>query len=115
MVFIYSSRLPFYVPMGSPTANPPSGPSRITLGAILVLAYLHEHDAACSEIASETGLAESSVYRWVTELEDAGILEAQATRTDTGRAVVVYHLADDDLGAAARVVSDRLAPTEADT
>lgn len=97
------------------TANRPSGPSRITHGAVLVLAYLHERDAACSEIARKTVLGESSVYRWLTELEEAGILEADATRTDAGRAIVEYHLPDDDLGAAARVVTDRLAPTASDT
>lgn len=101
--------------MSSTTANHPNGWSPITHGAVLVLAYLHQHDASCSEIARETILAESSVYRWLTEFEEVGILKAEATRADTGRAVIVYHLPDNDLGAATRVVTDRLALTESNT
>lgn len=100
--------------MSRGTANHPSDSSRITHCAVHVLAYLHERDAACSEVARETGLGISSVYRWLTELEDVGILEADITRTDTNRAVVEYHLPDNALGEAAQVVTDRLAPTAAD-
>lgn len=82
-------------------------PSRITHGAVHVLAYLHETDASCREVARETILAESSVYRWLTELEQIGIIEADAARID-GRAVMKYRLEDDELGAAAKVVVDRL-------
>lgn len=84
------------------------GRSKIRHGAVTVLAYLHETDASCREVATDTELAESSTYRWLTELEEAGILEGEATRPDDGRAVVVYHLPDDELGAAAQVISDRL-------
>lgn len=101
--------------MSRPPANHSSGPSRITHGAVIVLAYLHERDASCSEIARETSLSESSAYRWLTELEEVDILEAEAHRTDTGRAVVQYHLPDEDLGDGARVVVDRLATAEGDT
>lgn len=93
--------------MGSPSAEP-SGPSWITHGSLLVLSYLHETDATCRDVANETGLAESSAYRWLTELEDAGILEAEAMQPDDGRAVVQYHLPDEELGDAARVIVDRL-------
>lgn len=101
--------------MSSRPATRSRGPSRITHGAVSVLAYLHERDAPCSEVARETGLSESSTYRWLTELADIGLLEADATRRDNGRPVVVYHLDDDDLGAAAQVLVDRLvAPDPAD-
>lgn len=89
----------------------PGNVSRITHGAVTVLAYLHETDGTCSQVATEIDLAESSCYRWLTELEEAGILEAEATRPDDGRAVVEYHLPDDELGAAAKVVADRLGTT----
>lgn len=82
--------------------------SRVTHGVVHVLAYLHETDASCSEVARQTSLSESSTYRWLTELGDAGILKADAIRTDTGRAVIEYRLEDDELGAAAQVVADRL-------
>lgn len=82
-------------------------PSRITHGAIHVLTYLHEADATCSEVARETCLSESSTYRWLTELAEVSILEAEATRIE-GSAVVVYSLDDNELGAAAQVVADRL-------
>lgn len=87
--------------------------SRITHGAVVVLAYLHETDATCSEIGRETILAESSAYRWLTELDSAGIIEGEPARSNKGRAVVVYHLPDDELGAAAEVIRDRLAKRKA--
>lgn len=92
--------------MSSPVADS-RGASRITHGAVLVLAYLHERDASFNEVARETILSKSSVYRWLTELADAGIIEAEATHLD-GRAVTVYRLDDDELGAAAQVIADRL-------
>lgn len=88
-----------------PTTDSP--PSRITHGAVLVLAYLHETDASCREVSLNTSLSESSTYRWITELAEVGILETY-TRQDGGRPVVVYHLADEELGAAAQVIVDRL-------
>lgn len=94
--------------MSQTTADSASGPSRITHGAAQVLAYLHERDAICSVLSQETDLAESSAYRWLTELEEAGILEAEATQRDNGRPVVQYHLPDEELGAAAQVLMDRL-------
>lgn len=90
------------------SSSEPGGPSRITHGALLVLAHLHETDGTCREVATATDLAESSSYRWLTELEEAEILEGEAKRPDDGRAVVEYHLADDELGRAARVVVDTL-------
>lgn len=89
-------------------ATTPRGPSRITHGAVTVLACLSEVDAPCCEVARETGLSESVVYRWLTELTDVGIIEADAVQRPDGRPVMVYHLADDELGAAAQVVVDRL-------
>lgn len=92
--------------MSSPVADSRRA-SRITHGAVLVLAYLHKRDASFNEVARKTILSKSSVYRWATELADAGIIEAEATRLD-GRAVTVYRLDDDELGAAAQVIADRL-------
>lgn len=89
-------------------ATTPRGPSRITHGAVTVLACLPEVDAPCCEVARETGLSESVVYQWLTELTDVGIIEADAVQRPDGRPVMVYHLADDELGAAAQVVVDRL-------
>lgn len=86
--------------------------SRITHGAVTVLAYLHEREATCRQVATAIDLAESSCYRWLTELEEVGILEAEATRPEDGRAVVEYQLPDDELGAAAQVVAERLGTTE---
>lgn len=96
------------VSMSRTTADSARGPSRITHGSVRVLAYLHERDAICSVLARETDLAESSAYRWLTELADAGILESEATQRDNGRPVVRYHLPDEELGEAAQVMADRL-------
>lgn len=96
------------VSMSQTTADSASGPNRITHGAARVLAYLHERDAICSILAQETDIAESSAYRWLTELDEAGILEAEATQRDNGRPVVRYHLPDEELGEAAQVIMDRL-------
>lgn len=82
-------------------------PSRITHGAILVLACLHESDATSREVWLRTSLSESSAYRWLTELADVSILDTYE-RHDDGRTVTVYHLEDADLGAAAQVIVDRL-------
>lgn len=82
-------------------------PSRITHGAVNVLAYLHETDASCSEVARETSLSESSAYRWLTELADVDVIESEAGLVN-GRAVVIYSLKDDELGAAAQVLVERL-------
>lgn len=84
-----------------------TSPSRITHGAVHVLAQLYETDAPCSEVARETCLAEATAYRWLTELAEVGILETDAMQID-GHAVVVYSLDDDELGAAAQVIVDRL-------
>lgn len=97
--------------MSSPTAEAERTHSRITHGAIVVLAYLHERDAACREVARGTTLAESTAWEWLTDLEDAGIIEGTATRRDDGRAVVTYYLDDDALGAAAQQVVNRLLTT----
>lgn len=99
--------------MGSLSADSPRGENRITFGAIVVLAYIHEHDATSREVARGTMLAESSVFQWVTELHEVGLLDAEATQRDKGRAVMVYHLDDDELGAAARLLVDRLGPSNA--
>lgn len=80
----------------------------ITHGSVTVLSYLHGGDAICSDLAYGTGLAESSAYRWLTELEAEGILDAEATHANSGRPVTEYHLPDEELGAAARVLVDRL-------
>lgn len=82
--------------------------NRIAYGSVQVLAYLHERDAICSVLARETDLAESSAYRWLTELAEAGILESEATQRDNGRPVVRYYLPDEELGEAAQVMTDRL-------
>lgn len=100
--------------MSSPTADAEATHSRITHGAIVVLAYLHERDAACREVARETILAESTTWQWLTDLEDAGIIDGTATHRDDGRAVVKYHLDDDALGAAAQQIVNRLITTTAD-
>lgn len=88
-------------------AGPGEQPSRITHGAILVLACLHEVDAASREVWLRTSLSESTTYRWLTELADAGILETYE-REGSSRNVVVYHLEDEELGEAAQVILDRL-------
>lgn len=98
--------------MSRTTATPSKRASRITRGSVQVLAYLHQRDAICSVLAREIDLAESSAYRWLTELDQAGILEAEATRRDNARPVVRYHLPDEELGAAAQVVVDRLGQGE---
>lgn len=90
-----------------------TGQRRITYGAVLVLASLHERDAICSVLARETALAESSAYRWLTELAEADILEAEPVRRENGRAAMRYHLPDEELGEAAKVVVDRLVHGEA--
>lgn len=100
--------------MSSSTADGQRASSRITHGSLVVLAYLHETDAACSQVARETPLAESTVWQWLTDLDEAGIIEGEATRSDDGRAVVEYHLDDHRLGAAARHVVDRLYTGEVD-
>lgn len=86
----------------------PNGPSRITHGAVVVLAHLHETDAACSELYHETNLAESTAYRWLTELEDADVLDVEPSPADDDRSVGTYVLHDDELGDAAQVLVDRL-------
>lgn len=96
--------------MSSPPSDP-HGPSRITHGAVMVLAHLYETDASCRDLYHETSLAESTAYRWVTELEEAGFLDGEATRRG-GRSVVEYSLEDDELGAAARVLVDRLVDSD---
>lgn len=83
-------------------------PSRITHGGLVVLAFLHETDASCREVWLQTSLSESAAYRWLTELAAAGVLDTETRRTEDGRAVVEYQLADEALGAAAQVVVDRL-------
>lgn len=98
----------YLVLMSKPTTDSSRGPSRITHGSVRVLAYLHERDGICSVVARETDLAESSVYRWLTELDDAGILDSEATRNRNSRPVVEYHLPDEELGEAAQVMLDRL-------
>lgn len=101
--------------MNLSTDNPETDANWISHGAIHVLAYLNETDGICSELAAETGLAESSAYRWLTELEEAGILAAEGTRRENGRPVVRYQLKDEALGAAARVIVDQLGGTDTDT
>lgn len=91
----------------TPMADPGKHPSRITHGALLVLACLHEADASSREVFQRTSLSESTTYRWVTELADAGVLDTY-DRTDSTRDVVVYHLTDNELGEAAQVVVDHL-------
>lgn len=100
--------------MSSPTANSPNDTSRITHGAVVTLAYLHETDATCSDVTDETSLSRSACYRWLTELEAVGILTADPIQRDKGRPVMVYHLDDEDLGAAAQVLVDRLSTNGAD-
>jgi len=100
--------------MSSRTADHPNGPSRIAHGSIVVLAYLHDTDANCAEIARETILSRSVVYDWLIQLEAGGILTAEPVQRDEGRPVLVYHLDDEALGAAAQVHVDRLVPTDAD-
>lgn len=85
--------------------------SRITHGAVLVLASLHEADASCREMWLRTSLSESSAYRWLDELAEIGILDTDVREGD-GRPVTVYHLDDEELGAAAQVVVDRLGREE---
>lgn len=93
--------------MDNSTVSRGTGPSGITHGSVQVLAYLNETEAVCSEVARETGLAKSSAYRCLIELEEAGILTATATRREKNRPVVQYRLDDEDLGASARLVVDR--------
>lgn len=98
--------------MSSGTADHPNGPSRIAHGSIVVLAYLHDTDANCAEVARETGLSRSAVYDRLIDLEAGGILTAEPVQRDEGRPVLVYHLDDKALGAAAKVLVDRLTPTD---
>lgn len=88
-------------------AESSTAPSRITHGAVHVLAYLHEMDASCSEVVRNMTLSESVTYRWLTELADVGIIEGKPVKVNA-RAVIVYRLKDDELGADAQVVGDRL-------
>lgn len=88
-------------------ADPGKHPSRITHGALLILACLHDADASSREVYRRTSLSESTTYRWVTELAEAGVLETY-DREGSNRNVTVYHLGDDELGEAARLVVDRL-------
>lgn len=88
-------------------ADPGKQPSRITHGAILVLACLHDADASSREVYRRTSLSESTTYRWVTELAEAGVLETY-DREGSNRDVTVYHLADDQLGEAAQLVVECL-------
>lgn len=94
--------------MSRTTATSSKRSSRIARGSVQVLAYLHQRDAICSVLAGNIDLAESSAYRWLTELDEAGILEAEATRRNNARPVVRYHLPDEELGTAAQVIVDRL-------
>lgn len=89
-------------------------PSLISHGSVIVLAALHESDGACRELSLRTPLSESSTYNWLTTLADAGILETYERQTGVGRPLVVYHLDDEELGAAAQAVVDRLGPADID-
>lgn len=94
--------------MSSRPAETESSLRCITHGGIVVLAHLDRTDAACHEGARDTELAESTVWQWLTDLDDAGIIDSTATRPDHGRPVVEYHLEDDTLGMAASYLLDRV-------
>lgn len=80
----------------------------ITHGTLVVLAYLHEQDGTVKEITRSTKLARSTVWQWVTALNDAGIIDSEVERQGRGPPTARYRLNDDELGAAARQLVDRV-------
>lgn len=76
-----------------------------------LLAHLQERPATAAELASANGIPREDVYRHLSALSEAGLVETVATTDDeTGRPVDVYgptdsavvHYGDDGTGSVAR-------------